>query len=351
MKEKIVTFGEIMLRLSKPNRNRLCQSHTFSENYGGSEANVSVSLATMGDDVEYVTRIPDGLVGRNVCMRLNEFGVSTRGVVRGGDRLGTYYFEEAASMRNSSVVYDRNNSSFFSLEPSMIDWPKILDNARIYHTSGISAAVSNSAFWTTFAGIHAAKRKGVLVSFDINYRKNLWQYGVRAEDVLPDLCTFADIIFGDQGEYEKISGLPRVPFKAVDEKYQMDLAAFEEYFRHVSHRYPRCKKFVMACRNQISSNHHTLTGLLYADGKMYHTKIYDINPVIDPMGVGDAFIAAYLHAFCRWGDENQRCLDFALAASAMKNNVVGDFNLVTEQEVERLMMGDNEDFKVYSELQ
>ncbi len=351
MKDKIVTFGEIMLRFSRPDRYRLCQSHMYRENYGGSEANVSVSLATLGDNVEYITRVPDNPVGRNACLRLNEYNVSTDHVVRGGKRLGTYYFEEAAAMRNSSVVYDRSDSAFYSIEPQMVDWASILDDAFIFHTSGISTGVSNSAFWTTFAGIHEARRKGVLVSFDINYRKNLWNYGVRAEDVLPDLCQFADIIFGDQGEFEKISGLPRVPFTATDENYELDLDAFELYFRKVARMYPRCKKFVMAVRNQISSNHHTLTGFIFAEGKLYHTRIYDINPVIDPMGVGDAFIAAYLHAYTHWGDDNQHCLDFSLAASAMKNNVVGDFNLVTEEEINRLMTGDNEDFKVYAELQ
>ena len=351
MKEKIVTFGEIMLRLSKPSRQRLSQGHVYTENYGGSEANVSVSLATLDDNVEYITRVPDNTMGRNVCMKLNEYNVSTDHVVLGGDRVGTYFFEEAAAMRNSGVVDDRNNSSFYSIEPQMVDWENILADAAILHTSGISAGVSNSAFWTTYAGIHTAKKLGVMVSFDINYRKNLWHYGVRAEDVLPDLCKNADIIFGDQGEYEKISGLPRVPFEATDDRYEIDLAAFDDYMRRASAMYPRCKKFVMAARNQISSNHHTLTGFIYADGKLYHTRIYDIDPVIDPMGVGDAFIAAYLHAYIHWKDDNQHCLDFSLAASAMKNNVVGDFNLVTETEIDRLMTGDNEDFKVYSELQ
>ena len=158
-------------------------------------------------------------------------------------------------MRNSSVVYDRSDSAFYSIEPQMVDWENILDGAGIFHTSGISTGVSNSAFWTTYAGIHAARRKHVLVSFDINYRKNLWNYGVRAEDVLPDLCQLADIIFGDQGEYEKISGMPRIPFKATDENYEIDLKAFENYFRKLAVMYPHCKKFVMAARNQISSNH------------------------------------------------------------------------------------------------
>lgn len=351
MEGKIVTFGEILLRLSKPGHRRLFQGSVYNENYGGSEANVSVSLATLGDDVEYITRVPDNPIGKAACMKLNEYNVSTDHVVLGGDRLGSYFFEEAAAMRNSLIVYDRQNSSFYSIEPKMIDWHSILHNARIFHTSGISTAVSHSAFWTTFNGMRRAEEMGVMVSFDINYRKNLWKYGVRGEDVLPELCKHADILFGDQGEYEIVTGMPRVPFKAQDENYEIDLKANEAYLREVSRMYPKAKKIVMAARNQLSSTHHTLTGFIFAEGKLYHTRIYDIDPVIDPMGVGDAFIAAYLHAYSHWGDDNQRCLNFSLAASAMKNNVVGDFNIVTAEEINRLETGDNEEFKVYSELQ
>ena len=349
-KNKIVTFGEIMLRLSKPAHCRLFQGSTFKENYGGSEANVSVSLATLGDDVEYITRVPDNLIGTNVCLKLNEYNVSTAHVVRGGDRLGTYFFEGAAAMRNSCVVYDRQDSAFYSLRPEMIDWHQTLQGAGILHTSGISCAVSQGALDTVMAAISAAEDEGLTISFDINYRKNLWKYGRKAEDVLPEACRHADIIFGDQGEYEILSGMKRVPFTASDSNYSMDLDAFKAYFEAVQALYPKCKKFVMACRNQITSNHHTLSGLIFTNGKLYSTRIYDITEVVDPMGVGDAFIAAYLHSYMKWGDDNQHCLDFSLAASAVKNSIVGDFNLVDEEEINRIMNDDDEDFKIYAEL-
>lgn len=351
MVKKIATFGEIMLRLSKPDYKRLFQGRQYNENYGGSEANVAVSLAMLGDDVEFITRVPSNQVGKAACMRLNEFGVSTKQVVFGGDRLGSYFFEEAVSMRNSSVVYDRANSSFCNFQSNMMDWNEALKGVEVLHTSGISCAVSDVSRQTTMDAIAEAHKKGACISFDINYRKNLWSTMEKANNVLSCCGQQADVIFGDQGEYEIITGMPRVPFLATDENYEMDLQAFERYLRQTASMFPKAKKLVMAARNQISSTHHTLTGFIFADGRLYHTRIYDIAPIIDPMGVGDAFCAAYIHAFTHWPEDNQHCLDFSLAASAMKNNIVGDFNLVTETEIEHLMEGNDEGFKVYDELQ
>lgn len=337
MKGKIVTFGEVLLRLSKSGRKRLFQSGDFVENFGGSEANVAVSLSTMGDHVQYVTRLPDNLMGKSVQMTLRNFNVNTDSIIWGGDRLGSYYFEEAAAMRNSSVVYDRNDSSFYSITPHMIDWNVIFSDASIYHFSGISCAISRDALDATWESVKKAGTAGILISFDINYRKNLWKFGVDAQDILQIMAQRADIIFGDQGEYEVISGIPHIPFDAIDSDYPIDYNGYHDYFDQVQKMYPKCKIFVMAVRNQIASTHHTLTGLLYIQGKLYTTRIYDISPIVDPMGVGDAFIAAYLHAYQHWEDDPQHCLDFSLTASALKNTIPGDFNLNTEGEIEKVM--------------
>lgn len=332
---KIVTFGEILLRLSKPGYQRLFQGRQFDGNYGGSEANVAVSLAYMGDDVEYVTRVPYGPMGDAALMHLREYNLNVSHVKRGGDRLGTYYFEEAVAMRNSRVVYDRKDSSFYTLKRGMLKWNQILENAKIFHCSGITCAISRDAMETTMDAIKLAVEKGLTISCDINYRKNLWGYGLEPHDVLFGMMQYSDIIFGDQNEWEVASGVAHIPFEAMDDSYLIDKEAYLAYFRRMHQLFPKCKKMVMAVRNQIASSHHTLSGILYdaVEDVLYTTKIYDIEPIVDPMGVGDAFIAAYLHAIGKWGDDNQYCLDFSLSASALKNTVPGDHNLVSEEEI------------------
>lgn len=335
--KRIVTFGEILLRLSKDGRRRLSQGNVLRGDYGGSEANVAVSLAMLGNEVEYVTRVPDNPVGRASCMTLAAYGIHLDHVCRGGERMGSYFFEDAASLRNSCVVYDRRDSSFYSIEPGMIPWRDIFRHADVFHCSGITCSLSQSAADATIEAVRIAEEMGLVVSCDINYRKNLWNYGKEAGEVLRELASHADIIFGDQGEYEVVSGLNRVPFKALSAGCDIDTTLFEEYMRKVGEKLPKCRKMVMAARNQITSSHHTQTGFLLGDGRFFSSRICDINPVVDPMGVGDAFVAAYLHSWCRWGDDNQRCLDFSLTASALKNSIEGDFNIVSEDEVMALL--------------
>lgn len=337
MEKKIVTFGEVLLRWSKDGCRRLSQGTRFNGNYGGSEANVAVSLATLGDNVEYVTRVPDNIIGNACCNELRYYGLNIDHVIKGGDRLGTYYFEEAAAMRNSCVVYDRNDSSFNSIQPGMIDWREVFRDASIFHCSGITCAVSQSAADATFEAVRIAKEMGLTICCDINYRKNLWKYGADAHDVLNQLMQYSDFIFGDQGEYDVATRIPRVPFKPVDASGVVDEAAYLDFFAKVQALYPHCKNFILAIRNQMESTHHTLTGLLYTRGKLVKTRIYDIQPIVDPMGVGDAFVAAYVHAALKWPRDYQRQLDFSLAASALKNSISGDFNLNTEQEIEAVM--------------
>ena len=333
MSNKVVTFGEVLLRFSKNGLRRLQQGSQLNGNYGGSEANVAVSLALLGDEIEYVSRVPDNQIGQACLNELRYYGVNVDHVVRGGERLGTYYFESSAGLRNSQVVYDRQNSSFYSSAPGMFPWKDIFAHAQVFHCSGITCSVSQSAADATFEAVRTAREMGLTVCCDINYRKNLWRYGADAHATLHKLLQYSDFIFGDQGEYEVATGIARVPFKAADAYAEIDMEAYGRWFAEVQNQFPQCKKFILAMRNQISSTHHTLTGLLYNEGKLLRTRIYDIDPVIDPMGVGDAFVAAYVHASLKWPEDNQRCLDFSLAASQLKNSVSGDFNLCSEEEI------------------
>ena len=334
---KIVTFGEVLLRFSSPARLRLTQTGVMNANYGGSEANGAVSLSMLGNEVRYVTRLPRNAMGQACEQRLRELGLDTRFVCWGGERIGTYFFEQAASLRSPRMVYDRKGSAFYDLQPGMIPWRDVFRGMDAFCCSGITCAVSQSAADATFEAVRTADEMGLTIACDINYRKNLWHYGAEAADVLPRLMQHADIIFGDAGEWELTSGLPRIPFKATSPDYPVEVEAYTDMFRRIADRFPRCRKFILGLRNEPSTNRHLLSGVMYNREQLFTARIYDINPVVDPMGVGDAYLAAYLHAYLNRHDDDQQCLDFSLAASALKSTISGDFNLTTEDEVLELL--------------
>ena len=338
MNGKIVTFGELLLRFSKPDNRRFTQGETLIGNFGGSEANVAISLATLGDDVEYVTRLPKTQIGLAAKMMLEQYGLDCSHVMMDGDRMGAYYFEGAAALRNSSVTYDRARSAFAQLEPGMIDWHEVLQGASVFHTSGIGAALSADAAAVTLEALQAADDMGITISFDINHRKNLWRYaGAQPRETLARLLEYADVMFGDVIEFEFLMQHPKIPFEARDSSYVMDLEPYREWFDTIVQRFPRCRKWLMGMRNQVNASHHLLTALLLADGHLYHTRIYDIQDMVDPMGVGDAFAAGQIHAMLVDPDDNQQILDYALAASTLKYSFNGDANLATDEEIKKLM--------------
>lgn len=345
MNKKIVTFGELMLRFSKEEKKRLAQGKNFCGNYGGSEANVAVSLAMQGDQVEYVTRLPASQMGRAGAMKLRELGVGTNHIIYGGDRIGVYYFEEAASLRNASVSYDRANSAYYYLQPGMIDWRQALKDASVLHVSGITAAITQPAADATFEAIEVAEQMGLTISIDLNYRKNLWRYdGAQPRETLKRMMAHADVMFGDVIEYEFITQHEKIPFEALTPDYDMHLDAYREWYEEIRQLCPRCRKIMIGMRNQISSSHHMLTALLWADGQMYNSQIVDIPNVVDPMGVGDAFDGGFLHALQLFPDDNQRILDYSLAAASLKNTIAGDFNLSTEDEIMEVM---NDNYSIH----
>ena len=350
MAKKIVTFGELMLRFSKEDKKRLSQGRLFCGNYGGSEANVAVSLAMQGDDVEYVPRLPATQMGRAGAMKLSELGVGTQHIIYGGDRVGVYYFEEAASLRNASVTYDRAGSAYSELKPGMIDWRRALAGANVLHVSGITAAITQQAADATFEAISTAEEMGLTISIDLNYRKNLWRYeGAQPRETLKRMMGHADVMFGDVIEYEFITGHAKIPFEATTPDYDMQLDEYRRWYDEIRLLCPHCRKIMIGMRNQISSSHHMLTALLWADGQMYNARIVDIPNVVDPMGVGDAFDGGFLHALRLFPDDNQRILDYSLAAASLKNTIAGDFNLSAEDEIMEVM-NDNyqiRDIKIY----
>lgn len=340
--KKVVTFGEVMLRLTTPGFRRFSQSNEFIATYGGSEANVAVSLAHFGIPTEFVTRLPDNAIAHACIASLRACGLDTRGIVFGGKRLGLYYLESGAAFRNSNVVYDREDSSFATLRPGMIDWERIFSDAGWFHWSGIAAALSQEGADACREALEVADRMGLTISCDLNFRKKLWNYGRTAAEVMQPLVQYSDVIFGAEPEYEEILGIHPVGFKAVtaaDTSFASDLSSFEEFGRKVVALVPRCRKVFLELRNSITSNHNLLAAVLYSDGTLKHTGIYDIEHEVDRVGAGDAFVGGLIYGLITYPHDDQKALEYALAASALKNTVYGDFNLVTVEEVESLMTG------------
>ena len=332
--KRVVTFGEILQRWSPPGAQRIGQGGMWEGQFGGSEANVAVSLALLGNNVGYVSRIPQNVVGDACLRQLRYYGIDVSDVARGGERLGTYYFEKAADLRRSLVVYDRQGSSFWSTAPGMFPWADIFSRTDVFHCSGITCAVSRSAADATFEAVRTARDMGLRITCDINYRRNLWKYeGADAHKTLNALMQYSDYIFGDQDEWEVATGVPKIPETGMMADSVLDMEAYGRYFDEMHRQFPACRAMMLGLRNQLTTNHHTLTALLWYEGKIYQTRIFDICNIVDSVGVGDAFVAAYIHASMKWPGDPQRSLDFCTAAAMLKNSVVGDFNLVTEEEI------------------
>lgn len=338
-RKKIVCFGEIMLRLTPPARRRFCQSPVFEAGFGGSEANVAVSLANYGLRSELVTCLPENRIADACIDDLRSYGVGTQHVVRAGQRIGLYYMEEAAAMRASQVVYDRAGSSFDGLRTGVIDWEEVFRDTAWFHWSGIAAAVTAETAAVCAEAIDAARAQGLVVSCDLNYRKNLWQYGKQPGEVLPMLMERCDVLFGTDDEYEKVLGIALPRFSARDASYGMDTAGYQAAARTVTARFPRCRAVVFALRNVLSANHHLISGTLYTQGRLFTAGVYDIDHVVDCVGVGDAFVGGIIYGMAARPGDAQYALDFGAAACALKNTVPGDYNRFTAEEVAALVGG------------
>ena len=336
---KVVTFGEIMLRLATPEHLRFRQARSFNATFGGGEANVAVSLANYGIDVDYVTRLPQNDLGAACAAELRSFGVGTSNIVYGGERLGIYYLETGAVARPSKVVYDRAHSSAATVERGMIDWEQVLAGADWFHWTGITPAISASAAEVCLDACRAANRLGVKVSCDLNYRKNLWKYGKTAAEVMPALVECCDVILGNEEDAEKVFGIKPEGFDASSTQGEVDAAAFRSVCTQLMARFPRAKKVVITLRGSINADHNTWGGVLFDGETLYRSPRYDITDIVDRVGGGDSFMGGLIYGLVTY-DDDQRALNFAAAASALKHTIYGDFNMVSVAEVENLMKGD-----------
>lgn len=336
---KIVTFGEIMLRLAAPGYKRFIQSDSLDATFGGGEANVAVSLANYGIPVEFVTRLPKNEIAEWCISELRKYNVETNQILRGGERVGIYFLETGAVARPSKVVYDRAQSSIATVEKGMFNWKEILKDASWFHWTGITPALSQGAAEVCLEAIKTANEMGITVSCDLNYRKNLWKYGKSASEVMPELVEGCDIILGNEEDAEKVFGIKPEGFSVENTGGEVDAAQFESVCKQLATRFPRARKVVITLRGSISANHNTWGGCLYSD-RLYESKRYDITHIVDRVGGGDSFMGGLIYGILTFKDNDQKALDFAAAASCLKHTVYGDFNLVTASEVETLMNGD-----------
>jgi 2-dehydro-3-deoxygluconokinase len=329
-----------MLRLATPDYLRFSQAKELTATFGGGEANVAVSLANYGVEVDFVTRLPQNDIAAACVGELRRYGVGVNNIVYGGERLGIYFLETGAVARPSKVVYDRAHSSISTIEPGMIDWESVFADADWFHWTGITPAISASAAEVCLEACRVANRMGVTVSCDLNFRKNLWKYGKTAGEVMPALVECCDVILGNEEDAEKVFGIKPEGFDVAATEGKVEQAAFESVCRQLMGRFPRAKKVIITLRGSINANHNTWGGVLYDGERLYSSPRYDITHIVDRVGGGDSFMGGLIYGLREFAGDDERALRFAVAASALKHTIYGDFNLVTVAEVENLMRGD-----------
>lgn len=337
--KKVVTFGEIMMRLSPPGHLRFSQAGSFDVVYGGGESNVASSLATFGIPAEFVTRLPDNDIGRCALAELRKRGVKTGNILLGGERLGIYFLETGAVSRGSKVIYDRTHSAISTIKKGMIDWRKIFEKVQWFHWTGITPAISQGAADVTKEAIEVANKLGITVSTDLNYRSKLWNYGKEPGEIMPDLVSGCDIILGNEEDAEKHFNIHP---KGVDvtKGDTIESEAYRSVCEQLMERFPKAQKIITTLRGSVSASHNTWSGVLYNGDEFLSTDTYEITHIVDRVGGGDSFMAGLIYGMLNFEGDDQKALDFAVAASCLKHTIFGDSNLATVDEVKKLMGGD-----------
>lgn len=334
---KVVTMGEIMLRLSTPGNEKFIQADEFDVCYGGGEANVSVSLANYGHDSEFVTKVPKNPIGECAVAALRKMNVATGNIAVGGERLGIYFLETGAAMRASNVVYDRAHSSISTAVASDFNFDKIFDGAEWFHFTGITPAVSDTAADLTEVALKAAKKAGVKVSVDLNFRKKLWS-SEKAQKIMSNLMQYVDVCIGNEEDAEKVLGFK--PGNTDVTSGELELAGYQDIFKQMVTKF-NFEYVVSSLRVSYSASDNGWSACIYSrDTKeFYHSKEYRVTPIVDRVGGGDAFAAGTICGFL--DQKNYKdALEFGVAASALKHTIPGDFNLVSRTDVDALVGGD-----------
>lgn len=331
---KIVTFGEIMLRLSTERHLRFSQAKMFNATYGGGEFNVAVSLANYGITAEFVTRIPDNEIGHCALQEMQKMNVLTHNVAFGGDRLGIYYLETGSGNRGSNVVYDRANSAMATVEENTFDWEKILEGKTWFHWSGITPAISENAAKECLKAIQTAHKLGLIISCDLNYRSKIWKYGKQPAEVMPQMLKYCNVLLGDIDTAFFMLGLEKVN-PDYDNKSQL-----KEYYTKITQICPELKTIATTLRYSVSASHQRIGGILFDGKEIYNAAVKEVTPVVDRVGTGDAFMGGLIYSLIKNPDNIQKTVEFAVAACCLKHTITGDYNLASLNEVENIVNGD-----------
>jgi len=322
---KVVTFGEVMLRFSTRGFSRFTQATAFDVTYAGAEANVAASVARFGIPAAHVTRFPQNDLGQAATETLRRHGVDTGFIAYGDERMGLYFLENGSMQRASRIIYDRFDSAFAHIQPGMIDWESALENASWFHWTGITPAISHGAADACLEALTVAKKHGVTVSGDINYRRNLWQYGKTALDIMPELIEKCDLVIAGITDMENCASVSGDSFEAA-------CINFTKRFKNV-------KRIATTDRISVSSSHNKIEATLW-NGELLTSRQYELTHIVDRVGSGDAFMAGLVYSLLNSKDD-QQALEFAVAACALKHSIEGDVNLVTAEEVDFLVKGQN----------
>lgn len=324
-KAKVITFGEVMLRFSTQAFSRFTQATAFDVTYAGAEANVAVSVARFGIPSAHVTRFPDNDLGEAATQALRKHGVDTSSILYGEERMGLYFLENGSMQRASRIVYDRFDSAFAHIKPGSVNWDEIFGDASWFHWTGITPAISQGAADVCLEAVKAAKRNGLKVSGDINYRRNLWQYGKTAKDIMPELIRYCDVVIAGITDMENCASV-------TGESFEKACEAFKNKFGNV-------RVVATTERVSISSSHNRISALLW-NGKLLNSHAYELTHIVDRVGSGDAFMAGLIYGMLG-NMSDQEALEFATAACALKHSIEGDVNLVSVEEVASLVKGEN----------
>jgi len=334
--QKIVTFGEIMLRLKPLNYERFFQSPVIEATFGGGEANVAVSLANFGMDVAFMTVLPSNDIGNACISELRRFGVDTSLIQRSNERMGIYFLEAGANQRPSKVVYDRDNSAIALAKPEDIDWNKVFEGRTWFHITGITPAISSNTASLSMEAVKAAKKMGLTVSCDFNYRKKLWKYGKSAQEIMTELVNYVDIGIANEEDCQKSLG---ISVNVEVEKGKLNVEQYRQLTKKVMDKFPQMKIIAITLRESKSANNNGWSACLFDGSSFYISRKYEITDIVDRVGGGDSFAAGLIYALDKY-DSKEDALNFAAAASCLKHSISGDFNRVTVPEVEKLMGGD-----------
>ncbi|MBO4494500.1 MAG: sugar kinase [Clostridiales bacterium] len=334
--KKVLTFGEIMLRLKTKGNERFFQSPEFEATFGGGEANVAVSLANFNMPVEYLTVLPENTIGDECLAELRRFGVGTEKILRAPGRLGIYFLETGANQRPSKVIYDRAGSTMAEAKVGDVDWESAFEGVDWFHITGITPAISRSAAELSIEAVKEAKKRGITVSCDLNFRKNLWKYGVEAKEIMSEITKYTDVVIANEEDCQKSLGLT---LDVSVEEGALDTSKYEKLTETVMAAYPNVSKVAVTLRESHSADHNGWAACIRSAEGFYVSRKYEIRDIVDRVGGGDSFGAGLIYGLRTYGTDAE-ALEFAVAASCLKHSIPGDFNRVSVKEVETLKNGD-----------